>query len=454
MSKTIGVLFAFLFSTIMIFADTDTDALFAEFKHKISATDKSSPNYKKLLTYYQSKFDEMKSFAINNMQFDRSKRIREILVSIAKGEFDTLDSVKKVEEKIQIKKPELSAFIKENFSEGLTDKDGKTIAHETLAGKFIGIYFSAHWCPPCRAFTPTLVKFRDENQVNFEVFFVSSDECEAKRKEYISETNMKWLMVKFKGQNAKNLNNKFQISGIPALIIISPTGEIISGTGREDIINKYDKALKDWNATENMTQAIKKADWPSYEAASKDYIDCNPKSHIGYYNLARSQFFQDHIDDGFTSLDKSTQFGLSDLTYVKNDLAFKKHEVQENKRWVEISKKVLDNKEKEKYMIELSNYYYANKFEQAISVCDKIDKKYPLDANIAFWAALCYGNLGNKNETLKYLERYISLEDWDLIPIQDYPAFKNFTNDPKYLAIFAKDKKKSEELKITSNAKK
>ena len=22
--------------------------------------------------------------------------------------------------------------------------------------KFIGVYFSAHWCPPCKAFTPVL----------------------------------------------------------------------------------------------------------------------------------------------------------------------------------------------------------------------------------------------------------------------------------------------------------
>ena len=28
-----------------------------------------------------------------------------------------------------------------------------------LEGKVIGIYFSAHWCPPCRGFTPKLVEW-------------------------------------------------------------------------------------------------------------------------------------------------------------------------------------------------------------------------------------------------------------------------------------------------------
>lgn len=29
----------------------------------------------------------------------------------------------------------------------------------TEAGKHLGLYFSAHWCPPCRAFTPQLAKW-------------------------------------------------------------------------------------------------------------------------------------------------------------------------------------------------------------------------------------------------------------------------------------------------------
>ena len=43
----------------------------------------------------------------------------------------------------------------------LLNKDGKVIlADEALADKkIILFYFSAHWCPPCRAFTPILNDF-------------------------------------------------------------------------------------------------------------------------------------------------------------------------------------------------------------------------------------------------------------------------------------------------------
>jgi nucleoredoxin len=43
----------------------------------------------------------------------------------------------------------------------LTKADGSSqSADAALAGKdVILVYFSAHWCPPCRAFTPVLKDF-------------------------------------------------------------------------------------------------------------------------------------------------------------------------------------------------------------------------------------------------------------------------------------------------------
>ena len=57
----------------------------------------------------------------------------------------------------------------------------KTSQLSTKPGSVIGLYFSAHWCPPCRAFTPKLAKVYDElkeAKKDFEVVFVSSDSGE------------------------------------------------------------------------------------------------------------------------------------------------------------------------------------------------------------------------------------------------------------------------------------
>ena len=50
--------------------------------------------------------------------------------------------------------------------------------------KYIGIFFSAEWCPPCKGFTSILTEFyqgvnKDEkgnNDIVFEVLFVSCDQ--------------------------------------------------------------------------------------------------------------------------------------------------------------------------------------------------------------------------------------------------------------------------------------
>ena len=57
----------------------------------------------------------------------------------------------------------------------------------------VGLYFSAHWCPPCRAFTPELVKAYGEvngsggqhqRRNRFEVIFVSNDKSPAEFADY------------------------------------------------------------------------------------------------------------------------------------------------------------------------------------------------------------------------------------------------------------------------------
>ena len=56
-----------------------------------------------------------------------------------------------------------TSWILPKFGEKLLTSAGQEVdAASTLAGKTVGVYFSASWCGPCRGFTPQLVKFHKQ----------------------------------------------------------------------------------------------------------------------------------------------------------------------------------------------------------------------------------------------------------------------------------------------------
>merc|ERR1712183_788552 len=67
-------------------------------------------------------------------------------------------------------------------------KSTETVSNSTMKqAEVVCIYFSAHWCPPCRGFTPVLSKFYDEvnkDGKKMEIIFVSCDQDEKQFQEY------------------------------------------------------------------------------------------------------------------------------------------------------------------------------------------------------------------------------------------------------------------------------
>merc|ERR1712054_645881 len=116
----------------------------------------------------------------------------------------------------------------------LVKNDGSEVPYSALQGKTIGIYFSAHWCPPCRGFTPELVKTYNkmkEQGKDFEIIFASSDRDEVSFKEYFSE--MPWLALPYSERDMKaKLSKIFNVEGIPSFHIIEFDGTVINNNGR------------------------------------------------------------------------------------------------------------------------------------------------------------------------------------------------------------------------------
>ncbi|TMW56527.1 hypothetical protein Poli38472_006537 [Pythium oligandrum] len=129
----------------------------------------------------------------------------------------------------------MSAFTATFGPELLTKDDTKKPTEELLAGKkVVGIYFSAHWCPPCRAFTPFLsATYEDmiEEHPEFELVFVSSDQVPDQFKEYYGE--MPFLAMPFENREGqRSLSQKYGVRGIPTLLFLNEKGETITADGR------------------------------------------------------------------------------------------------------------------------------------------------------------------------------------------------------------------------------
>ena len=89
-------------------------------------------------------------------------------------------------------------------------------------GKVFGLYFSAHWCPPCRGFTPKLAEWYRELKKGplgekFDIVFVSSDRDEGAFDEYFDE--MPWLALPY-GEREKKVGGYYIYMYYICIIII------------------------------------------------------------------------------------------------------------------------------------------------------------------------------------------------------------------------------------------
>jgi len=112
--------------------------------------------------------------------------------------------------------------------------------------KVIAVYFSAHWCPPCRNFTPVLKDFHEElKDDGLVIIFASSDRTEEDMKNYFSSAHGDYYCIPFADEEGlrASLNKECQVSGIPMLCVISKEGKLIHADGRSDVTGKPPKAV-------------------------------------------------------------------------------------------------------------------------------------------------------------------------------------------------------------------
>lgn len=138
------------------------------------------------------------------------------------------------------------------FGDKLYRADGSTVAVEVLDdAAVIGIYFASRGCPACGGFTPLLVDVYNqlrESGRSFEVVLVSAGVSESFLLEYMVDSEMPWMAVPPLSKKANTLGQRYNIRWIPTLVIIDGAANVISRTGREELVEKGVAAYDDWLA--------------------------------------------------------------------------------------------------------------------------------------------------------------------------------------------------------------
>jgi thiol-disulfide isomerase/thioredoxin len=115
------------------------------------------------------------------------------------------------------------------YRNGIVHVDDSALASK----KLIAVYFSAHWCGPCRKFTPQLVEYYNRvapQHPEFEIVFYSHDRSQADFETYMRETNMPWPAIDFSKLKAKQALAKNAGPGIPSLVLFDSSGNLISSS--------------------------------------------------------------------------------------------------------------------------------------------------------------------------------------------------------------------------------
>ncbi|CAJ1010993.1 putative Redoxin/AhpC/TSA family/Thioredoxin/Thioredoxin-like [Leishmania naiffi] len=139
-------------------------------------------------------------------------------------------------------------------------KDGSAVrAIDVLKdSEYVLIYFSAHWCPPCRAFTPLLKKFYETHHAKkkFEVVFMSMDRSEREMMNYFRESHGDYYCLPY--EDAKSMTrvwgDSYKFKSIPTLLVFENANprRLIARCGRNMVTQDPSAEAFPWPDADEM----------------------------------------------------------------------------------------------------------------------------------------------------------------------------------------------------------
>ena len=147
--------------------------------------------------------------------------------------------------------PAEKTWAETKFGTELINASGKKFkTADALKDKLVLVYFSASWCPPCRAFTPKLVDFYKKaiRQNEITVVLVGWDKTADAMKNYMKKYAMPWYAVPFEAPENAAVKRELTVNGIPALAVYEKDGRLLSGGARWDVMLLGTKAVDAWRS--------------------------------------------------------------------------------------------------------------------------------------------------------------------------------------------------------------
>ena len=136
------------------------------------------------------------------------------------------------------------------FPSGLVDAKGNSVSVESVQGKMVCLYFGASWCGICNVVIDPLKSLRKVAGEHVEVVLVGRDKSESEHFKYMEKKEMPWPCIKWSDAMAKDdnesrrLSGKYQAWGLPTVVLLSPTGEVLDEEARFKIQWLPEAAIK------------------------------------------------------------------------------------------------------------------------------------------------------------------------------------------------------------------
>jgi nucleoredoxin len=131
--------------------------------------------------------------------------------------------------------------------------DAVTAASRLGGKRYLLLYFSAHWCPPCRAFTPRLSEFYSALKAkrdDFEAVFISADQDATDFEAYRREMPFPALDPFDNQELTEKIQQTYEVDGFPTLLVVDENGVVITREGREAVATDSTGERFPWKARE------------------------------------------------------------------------------------------------------------------------------------------------------------------------------------------------------------